>query len=159
VSVGFEVDASAAFVKLAAIGPNVHRLLLEELKPLAAEILDDARSRAIAHFHSVGADPGLYLQGFAGGVSDKGTRVTGYVRNPSPLAHLLEDGFTIKDMMIEVKSGAVMAFEGDVATVFAREVHRHETRVQPYPALQPAFDARRGDIAAALQRVAERAGG
>ena len=154
----FSVDASRAFVRLDAIGPTMHRLLVDELTPIAADMLAEAKSNAVNHFHSVGAKPGAYLAAFSGGVSDKGTRVTGYLRNASPLAHLLEDGFTIKDMIIEAKSG-VMAFDvGGIAKAFARSVHRHATAVSAYPAIRPAFEAKRSQILAALQRVADKAG-
>jgi hypothetical protein len=156
----FEVDASGAFARLDRIGPGVRQALLDELTPLAAEMADGARYLALAHFHSIGAKPGLYLASIAGGVSDKDSKVVGYVRSSNPLAHLLELGFTIKDMIIEAKSGGVMAFDaGGIAEVFTRKVHRPETKVQAYPAIQPAFDAMRGEVEAALRRVKEKAGG
>jgi hypothetical protein len=157
--VTFAIDAQAAFVHLDRIGPGVHQALLDELTPIADAMQADARSRALGHFHSLGKKPGLYLDSIRGGVSDKGTRVSGYVRSSNPLAHLFEDGFTISDMLIEAANGGVMAFEeGGVGQMFRQEIHRHETAVKPYPAIHPAFDAARSEIEAALRRVAERAG-
>jgi hypothetical protein len=163
----FEVDASGAFAKLDRIGPSVRQALLDELTPLAADMASDARARALAHFHSIGVKPGAYLASIAGGVSDKDSKVVGYVRSASPLAHLLELGFTIRDWIIVpgtgegTKSylGAIMAFAGAEGMRFALTVHRPETKVQAYPAIQPAFDAMRGEVEAALRRVKEKAGG
>jgi hypothetical protein len=155
----FEIDASAAFVRLDEIGPRVHDLLVGEMRTLADAMQEDARSRAIAHFHSVGKKPGLYLDSIRGGVSDKKTRVSGYVRSANPLAHLLENGFTISDLLIEAAKGGVMAFEVEtVGTLYASTVHRHSTEVKAYPAIHPAFDAAKPAIEAALQRVADAAG-
>jgi hypothetical protein len=156
----FEVDAQGAFAKLDAVGPTVRQALLDELTPIEVDMTNDARARALAHFHSIGAKPGLYLASIYGGVSNKGSSIVGYVRSSSPLAHLLELGFTIKDMIIEAKSDGVMAFEvGGIGEVFSRKVHRPETVVEPYPAIFPAFEAKRAEIAEALERIKEKAGG
>lgn len=153
----FEVDPQAVYLKFDAIGPGVRELLAQELRPIVDEMVDDARSRAVDHFHSLGAKPGLYLASIHGGVKEQSFRVSGWMRSSNPLAHLLELGFTIRDWMIESKT--LMAFElPDIGEVFAREVHRHATKVKPYPALFPAFEALQGEIEDALQRVADRAG-
>lgn len=153
----FEVDAQAAFARFDAIGPGVRHALLDELTPLAAEITDDARARALAHFHSIGKKPGQYLASIHGGVADKGSRVVGWVRSSDPLAHLLELGFTISDMTIGAKGGGLMTFDTDSGVRSAFKVHRHETKVEPYPAIEPAFAARRGDVMAAMERVKQKA--
>jgi hypothetical protein len=153
----FTVDAQAAYARFDAIGPGVRQALLDELTPIAADMANDARALALAHFHSIGKKPGQYLASIRGGVSDKGSRVVGYVRSSSPLAHLLELGFTISDMIIEAKGGALMTFDTDGGVRSAFKVHRPETKVDPYPAIEPAFEAKRSDIMAALDRVKDKA--
>ena len=143
-------DGHALGVRLDAIGPNARAALKVTAGQIARDIDEDARARATAHFHTLGAKPGLYLAAFADGTYDKGDRVGGYVRNANGLAHLLEYGFTISDMTIYAKNGDVMAFGGDVATVFRKMVHRHQTKVEAYPAIGPAFDAASPDIGPAL---------
>lgn len=156
----FKYDDHRLVEVLDKVGPNAEKLLEQRLAPLATEIASDARSRAQAHIRFLGAKkPGSYVQSIKGGVAHKKpTRVTGYVRSGHPLAHLMEEGFTISDMMIVPKSGAVMAFTGDAATVFARHVHRHQTVVPAYPAIFPAFEAKRNEIMATIESVARDAG-
>ena len=82
--------------------------------------------------------------------------MVGWLRSGDPLAHLLEEGFTISAMLIE--SAKVMAFEwAGVGEVFAHEVHRPATDVRAYPSILPSFEAREAEIEAALLRVAQRA--
>jgi len=153
VSVEFEVDDKSAFARLEGVPQRVRERFAELLKPIEAAMLADARERALAHFHSVGKKPGLYLGAFAGGVSEKPSGVVGWVRNANPLAHLLEYGFTISDLMIA--ASGVMAFEAEgVGELYRREVHRHATPVQAYPAIGPAFDAHKADVRAAAEQAA-----
>lgn len=150
----FKVDDSNAFVSLDGASDRVMDRFAELLRPIEEAMLDDARARAIGHFHSVGKKPGLYLAAFAGGVSRKPSGVVGWVRNSNNLAHLLEYGFTISDLMIEASS--VMRFDlAGVGELYRREVHRHATPVQAYPAIVPAFEARAGDVQAAAEQAAK----
>ena len=139
-----DVDESHVNAHFDQIGPDVKQALLTLSAEIAREIEDAARGFAIAHFHSVGAKPGLYLAGFKSGTYDKQSRVGGWVNNANPLAHLLEYGFTISEMTITAAN--LMAFEGDAGTVFAKYVHRPETEVPAYPALHPAFDEAKAAI-------------
>ena len=116
-------------------------------------MLQDARSKAVDHFHSTGKQPGLYLAAFSGGVSKKETKVVGWVRNNSPLAHLLENGFTISDLLID--SNNVMAFQSGVQELYAYAVHRHATKVQAYPAIGPAFEAHKGEVITAAEQAVQ----
>jgi hypothetical protein len=153
--ISFEVDDSGAFANLEGASDRVMERFAEELRPVEQAMLADARARAVAHFHSVGAKPGLYLGAFSGGVKKTPSGVVGWIRNDNQLAHLLEFGFTISDILIAVKHvGDVMAFEGDVGTLYREYVHRHSTGVQAYPAIHPAFEARKAEIEAAAERAA-----
>lgn len=147
-SFNFVVDDAHVTLRLEAIGPDCREALRSVLGPAAAAIDDEARANAIGHFHSIGAKPGLYLAGFQHGSFEKGSRIGAYVRNGNQLAHLMEKGFTISDIDILPKTAEMMVFEGDAGKVFARHVHRHETKVQPYPALTPAFEAARDRLQA-----------
>lgn len=147
-SIDLKIDTTRITARLEAMGPNVHQALVRALDPLAQSIAGTARDNASAHIRFLGKNPGKYLSSIYGGVSDKDKRVTGYVRSGNPLAHLLESGFTISDIVID--PGDIMTFEGDAGQVFARVVHRHETQVKPYPALTPAFEAHAGEIEGAL---------
>lgn len=154
------VDDTRALQYLDRIGPGVEATLDAVLRPLAQEIAADARSRAAAHIRYLGArNPGSYVASITGDISRKRpTRVTGYVRSGHPLAHLMEKGFKITDMEIYAKNVDKMAFEGSAGMVYRRHIHRHETQVPAYPAILPAFEARRGEILSTLGRVAHDAG-
>jgi hypothetical protein len=154
------VDEKRLTQVLDGMAPAVRERLIETLEPIAAEIQADAKARAEEHIRYLGSkNPGSYVESIQHGVAAKRERkVTGYVRSGHPLAHLLEDGFTIKDMMIQSADGGVMAFQDELGMHFARDVHRHETKVKAYPAIRPAFEARRDDILAALEAVARESG-
>jgi hypothetical protein len=155
-SFDFEVHAESAFALLEGVGEKVIDRFAEELRPIEQAMLDDARARAAAHFHSVGAKPGLYLGGFGGGVTVKHGSAIGWMGNSNPLAHLFEAGFTISDLMIYAKNAEVMKFAaGAVGDLYRKAVHRHATAVQPYPAILPAFEAKKGDIEAAAEQAAK----
>ncbi len=142
------------------VSPTVRELLNRELDDFVEEITSDARARAAAHIRYLGAkNPGTYVASIEGGVADKEqSRLTGYVRSGHPLAHLMEFGFTISDLTIVASAADVMAFEGDAGTVYAKTVHRHTTNVQPYPAILPAFEARKDEIIASFYEIARQAG-
>ncbi|MDR3495293.1 MAG: hypothetical protein P4L82_11895 [Ancalomicrobiaceae bacterium] len=150
------IDETHLIERLAEIGPNVREKLARELGGIVDGMVADARQRAQAHIRFLGAKkPGSYVASITGGVAQKRkSRVTGFVRSGHPLAHLMELGFQITDMEIAASAASVMAFEGDAGMVFATHVHRHATTVQPYPAILPAFEAKKGEIAATLQNVA-----
>ena len=149
---------------LDGVDPAVAQALKDELWVIAKAMESEARDRAQAHIRFLGAkSPGSYVQSIKGGVSTRrGTRTTGYVRSGHPLAHLMEGGFNITDMMIVpgtgkntlAQIGAVMKFAGDAGDVFLKAVHRHATKVPPYPAIYPAFDSLKGDIHAAFEKAA-----
>lgn len=147
------VSAGSLLEVLDRVGPDIQRRLEQRLGTIATEMAADARGRAAAHIRSWGAkNPGSYVTSIKGGLAKKKspTRATGYVRSGHPLAHLLEYGFTISDIMIQAKAADVMAFAGDAGEVFRKLVHRHATKVPPYPAIGPAFEARRAEIVAAI---------
>lgn len=153
------VDGKHATVVIDQVLPDVRRALVAKIGAIATEMASEARGNAAAHIRFLGAkNPGSYLASIQSGVSDKGQRVTGYVRSGHPLAHLLEEGFTISDMMINASAADVMAFDGGAGTVFAKHVHRHETKVQAYPAIYPAFEAHQGEIRSSLEEIAHAAG-
>ena len=153
---------------LDAVAPAIRAKLIDALTPIAEDIAADAKAAAEAHIRFLGAkNPGSYVESIKAGVSTRDAqRVIGYVRSGHHLAHLLEDGFTISDLTIVPGTGkaglshlgAIMAFDGDAGMQFAREIHRHETKVHAFPAINPAFAARRGEILAAMERVASEAG-
>ena len=157
------IDASAAYAHLDAVGPKARQALKDALTPIAPAMQSDARDIALAHIHSIG-DPdkaGRYLASIRAGVTDKGYAIMGWLRTPSPLGHLLELGFTIKDWVIvpgtgeRTKShlGALMAFDVGGVSKVVKTVYRHSTRVKAYPAIGPAFTKHRAEILAALDRV------
>jgi hypothetical protein len=151
-------DTTAAFAKFDLADSNVREALLDELKPLAETIAADARRRAVAHFHSTGKKPGLYLASIYGDARAKGdSQVVGFVRSNNGLAHLLELGFTIRDWIIDSKGPYPMLFQVDGEAVGARSVHRHATQVEPYPAIFPAFEAARPEIDDAFERARDAA--
>jgi hypothetical protein len=153
----FEIDDSAAFAKMEGASDKVMDRFAELLRPVEEAMLADARAKDVAHFHSVGAKPGLYLAAFSGGVKKTPAGVVGWIRNGNNLAHLLENGFTISDILIATKSaGGVMAFDmGGVGKLFREYVHRHETKVQAYPAVHPAYEAHRDEVMAAAREAAK----
>jgi len=154
-SLTVNVDTSSAVAKLEAVGPTVRDAFAASLRTIEQAMLADARANAEAHFHSVGAKPGAYFAAFEGGVKQTDSAVIGYVRNANPLAHLLENGFTISDLTISAAN--VMRFElAGVGEIYRREIHRHATPVQAYPAITPAFEAHVAEVeAAALQATAK----
>ena len=152
----FEVDPQTAFATIEGAPQKVIDRFAEALRPIEQAMVDDARARAVAHFHSVGAKPGLYLAGFSGGVTEKHGSIIGWVGNSNPLAHLLEKGFTISDLMIYARNAEVMKFAvAGVGDLYRKAVHRHATQVRPYPAILPAFQAKEGEIMDAAQRAVE----
>ena len=145
------LNESRIVARLDAIGPSVRQKLIEVLTPLAEEVVADAKSRAQAHIRYLGLKPGEYLDSIKGGVSLKNDkRVTGYIRSGSPIAHLLEYGANVPAHEILPKIAKVLAFTGSAGTVFAKAVHSPGATIPPYPALGPAFEARKSEIKAAL---------
>ena len=152
--VQFEIDDSGAYAKMEGADERVMSRFAELLRPIEQEMVADARARAEAHFHSVGKKPGAYLAAFDGGVKKRPSGVVGWVKNSNPLAHLLEYGFTISDLLIN--ASGVMKFDaGGVGELYRRAVHRHETRVQAYPAVRPAVAAHLAEVREAAQTAAE----
>ncbi len=148
----FSIDDRRAFVRLEAISPATAGALAEAVGELVGPILADAKSRAAAHIHTQGKNPGAYLDSIYGGVSERPGKVIGFVRSDSPLAHLLEDGAHIPAHDILPKSAAdVLAFNGDAGTVFARVVHSPGANVPAYPAIYPSLDAAQSDIESKLE--------
>jgi hypothetical protein len=155
-----EVTDNRLLQLLDGVAPGVQDKLRERLAAIGAEVAADANMRTAAHIRSWGAkDPGTLATSFRGGLAKakSESRVTGYARSSHPLAHLMEYGFTIKDMMITASAATVMAFAGDAGEVFRRVIHRHATKVPAYPALRPAFDDRRGEVIAAFAEAAKSA--
>ncbi|MFZ1109852.1 MAG: hypothetical protein WAN43_16075 [Rhodomicrobium sp.] len=160
------IDAQAAYARLDAIGPKARQALKDALTPIAPAMQSDARDIALAHIHSIGdpAKAGRYLASIRGGLTDKGYKIVGWLRSGSPLGHLLELGFTIKDWVIvpgtgeRTKShlGALMAFDVGGVSKVVKTVHRHATKVQAYPAIGPAFTKHRAEILAALDSVKDK---
>jgi hypothetical protein len=149
-----EMTPATAYVKLEGVAPKVVEQFAKNLEVVEEAMLADAKSIALDHFHSVGKKPGLYLAAFQGGVKTQASSVTGYVRNANNLAHLLEYGFTISDLMIE--SAGVMKFAlGGVGDLYRRAVHRHATVVQAYPAITPAFEAHKAEVLDAAQKAVD----
>ena len=140
---------------LDSVGPNVKKVLEDEMKFIGMSIAAEARDFAEAHIHSIGRSkdgkfpPGSYVQSIKGGLAKpkSPTRTTGYTRSGHPLAHLMELGFNITDMIIRPGTtkrtlshlGALMAFDGGAEELVKRLVHRHATRVPPHPAIKPAY--------------------
>ena len=155
--------------RMARLGPGVREALIAALTPIAAEIADDAKSRAGGHIRFMGGDPGAYLDGFQSGVSDKkADRITGYVRSDSPrvffdgrlvpLAVLLEYGAKTPAHKIMAVLGKALHFTGSAGESFARSVMSPGATIPPYPAILPAFDAHRSEIRDAIEGVARKAG-
>jgi hypothetical protein len=158
------VDDRRLLQVLDGVEPAVAQALKDELFVIAKAMQAQARERAQAHIRFLGArKPGSYVQSIKGDVSTKRpNRVTGYLRSGHPLAHLMEDGFNITDMTIvpgtgkntTARIGAIMKFAGDAGEVFVKAVHRHATKVPPYPAIYPTFEAMQNDIRAAFEKAA-----
>ena len=156
-SLNVRVDDDRAMARLENVAPKARESLASSLRDLADEIAADARSRAQSHIRFLGVKaPGSYVQSIQGGVSEKDKQIVGYVRSGHPLAHLMELGFQITDLMILAKPGGVLA-DAETDTIFGRFVHRRATKVQPYPAILPAFEAAHGDIETALQSALNQA--
>ena len=132
-------NASAA---LQHIAPNARAALRAVMAPLTRELAQDVRALALAHIHSYGKKPGLYLASIFGGVSDKGSTITGYVRSGNQLAHLLEYGTAAHD--IGVKNKRVLASADEV---FGRLVN---VSSPAYPVFAPALAKRQAEIEAAM---------
>ena len=150
--ISIDIQASSLFAKLEGMSGKVRERFAASMKRTEESILSQARSNAVAHFHSVGNKPGVYLSAFSGGVKETPGSITGWVRNGARLAHLMENGFTISDLMIQADSGAMAFFEANsAAEPYRRNVHRHATDVQAFPAIGPAFEAHRAEIEAAAR--------
>ena len=150
-----EVNSGNLTQRLESIGPKVRVALKGVLGPLAKAIEGDAKARASAHIHFIGLKkPGSYLESIKGGVADKGPKVTGYVRSGHPLAHLLEFGANTPAHEILPSASSVLAFlMPGAATVFAKAVKHPGAVIPPYPAIYPAFDARKGQIEQTMKRT------
>ena len=137
----FAIDDRAIFAKLDGALPTVQDAIEAALKPVAASMTDLARNLALAHIRYEGKKPGQYFASIRGGTFRKNGRVGGYVRSGNPLAHLLEEGTaerfrrTFKTVG-EVVTGATGA-------------------MPPYPAIEPAFEAKEGAVRAALEAAAK----
>ena len=150
-SLNVRVDADRAMARIENVAPKAREKLAESVRDLADEIAADARSRAQSHIRFLGLKaPGSYVQSIRGGASEKDKQIVGFVRSGHPLAHLMELGFQITDLMITAKPGGVLA-NASLDEVFGIKVHRHATAVKPYLAILPAFEAARADIETALQ--------
>lgn len=157
----FNIDASHVTIRLDKIGPSVRERLRETLSTEAAAVVADARSRAEAHIHAFGGDPGAYVAGIAGGVSSKESRVLGFVRSSTPtvkiggrdvpLAVLLEYGAHIPPHEILPSVASVLHFTGSAGEVFAKHVSSPGADVRPYPAILPALEAAAPRIRANLE--------
>ena len=155
-SIRMEIDASSAFAKLDGMAADVRQRFAASVKEIEEKILAEARANAVSHFHSVGKKPGVYLASFSGGVNQTKGSIIGWVRNGARLAHLMENGFTISDLLIQSKD--VMAFldAGSVAALYRSQVHRHATPVQAYPAIKPAFEAHKAEIETAASAAVQK---
>jgi len=156
-SIEFEIDASSVYAKLDKLSGEVRDRFAASIKQIEERMLAEARANAVAHFHSVGKKPGVYLASFSGGVKQTDGSIIGWVRNGARLAHLMENGFTISDLLIAGSADAVMKFElAGVAELYRRSVHRHKTAVQAYPAIAPAFEAHKGEVLDAARIAVEK---
>ena len=154
------INESRIVARLDAIGPSVRQKLVEVLTPLANEMAADARRIASAHIRFAGVNKdgsstaGQYLNSIYGGVSTKSaTRVTGYIRSDNNIAHLLEFGVKdTKDFYIQNKtnSGKFLLANELLGMVFGKTVNHHGFSIPAYPALGPAYEARKSEIKTAL---------
>lgn len=134
-----DIDTSHIIARFEKMLPDVHDALLSALRPLADEAAKSARDAAAEHIRYLGKSPGQYLASIYGGVSDKGTSVLGYVRSPSPLAHLLEYGAKLPSHTAFPSIAQAMAFEGGAGMVFAKAVNFPGANVPAYPAIKPSL--------------------
>lgn len=155
------VNDTRAVLHLDEITPAARVRLLNVTDAIAQAMAVDAKARAAAHIRFEGAKPGQYLASITGGVSAKTeNRVTGYVRSGHPLAHLLEYGAKTPAHQILPKVADVLRFFGPSGLVFAKAVNHPGATIPAYPAIIPAFEAKRGAITEALTRaVREGVGG
>ncbi|MFT4098624.1 MAG: HK97 gp10 family phage protein [Rhodoblastus sp.] len=137
--------------QLDRLGPDVRTALERKLRPIAEAMAGDARSRAEAHIRFLGVKPGAYVASIKGGVASKDRRVVGYVRSGSPLAHLLEYGAQTPPHVIEASVKEAMAFAGPAGRIFAAKVNHPGAAIPAYPAIGPAFAARRDEIRGAIE--------
>lgn len=155
----FSIDHSQFDAKLGRILPETEEAIETALKPVAQKIAHDAQGAALAHIRFFGDKPGRYLASIYGGTFRKPGAVGGFVRSKSPLAHLLELGFTYKEQDIFPKNEDVMAFYWEnVGQVVLKHVHRQSMRIPDYPALGPAFAAAQDGIHSAIAGAAKAAG-
>ncbi len=141
--------------------PKILELLRERLPPIAEEIASDTRSRAAEHIRFMGLRPGDYVKSFYSGLSMRQpNKAIAFIRSGEPIARWLENGFTISDMCIFARIAMAMKFVGndENSISYRLAIHRHMTCVKPYPALGPAFEARRSKIMSMLSGVARDAG-
>lgn len=146
--------------RLEAIGPSVREALNQALRPIAAVMESDAKSRATAHIHTMGVKPGQYLESIHAGVSDKhNNKVIGWLRSASSVAHLLEFGAQTPPHDILPTIASVLAFEGGAGTVFAKAVHSPGAIIPAYPAIFPALEAMRDTIEKTLTETVDATAG
>ena len=132
--------------RLEAIGPSVREALNQALRPIAAVMESDAKSRATAHIHTMGVKPGQYLESIHAGISDKhNNKVIGWLRSASSVAHLLEFGAQTPPHDILASIGMILANE-TAGEVFGRLVHSPGAVIPAYPAIFPALEAMRDTI-------------
>jgi hypothetical protein len=144
------VEGERAFAILDTFSPQVRTAFASKLRTIEETILTAARSSAAAHLRYVGKkSPGSYLAAFWGDVRENGPNVIGFVRNGHPLSHLMEDGANAHEIL--PKAADVLAFEGSAGMVFSK--HVHSPGMKPFPALFPAFDAHKHEIAEAAEEA------
>ena len=139
--------------RLEAIGPTVREALKQALLPIVDAMESDAKSRATAHIHTMGTDPGKYLDSIYAGLNMKHeTRVIGWLRSGSPLAHLLEFGAQTPAHDILASIGSILANE-TAGEVWGRLVHSPGAIIPAYPAIFPALEAQRETIETTLKEA------
>lgn len=138
-------DASKA---LKQIAPEARAALRSAMAPLARKLTQDVRAKALAHIHTFGAKPGLYLASIHGGVSDKDARISGYVRTGNQLAHLLEYGTASHAIVAKRKQVLASADQ-----VFGRVVN---VSSPAYPAFD-VLEGRREEVEAAMTQAVKSA--
>ncbi len=147
----FATSDRKAMARLDALLPDVRTALADALGPLAQEMTDDARNRALAHIRYEGKKPGAYLASIMGGTFEKGTVVGGYVRSGNPLAHLLEYGATLPEHEIYAKKGGLLV--SSAGEIFGRHVHFPGAPLPAYPAITPSLDEARSRVETILEAV------
>jgi hypothetical protein len=135
--------------RLDSLGPDLRAALAEEFTPIAVGMTRAARGAAQAHIRYLGTKPGAYLASIQGGVASKESKVVGYVRSGSPLAHLMEGG--VGPHRIAAKNARALSWMGASGRVFAKLVN--DPGAAAFPALAPAFDDARADIDQAIARA------